>query len=466
MLVAGIDSSTQSTKVVIVDVASGEIVREGKASHPHGTEVHPDAWWEALQEAIGRAGGIDDVGAVAIAGQQHGMVCLDSAGAVIRPALLWNDVRSAQAAKDLIAEQGIEWWVEACGSAPVASLTVTKLRWLADAEPANAKRIAAICLPHDWLTWKLSGSTDINDLVTDRSDASGTGYVDCTSSEYRRDILAHALRISDQQAEHIILPRIADPYEAVGTVAGTDIPIGPGCGDNAGAALALDLDAGRASLSIGTSGVVAAISETTVQDTSGAVNGFMSADGRWLPLACTLNGSLIQDYFCSLLNVSYDDLDELALRGEPGCGGMTMVPFFVGERTPNLPQAQASIHGMTPTAMTRENLARLAFEGLACLMAGALEHVRGTGARIDSLILVGGGAKSTALREILPAVLGVPIDLPRPGEYVALGAALQAARVLDPTTPAWPVHVVERLDGTRSATQIYERYANVVANLR
>lgn len=466
MLVAGIDSSTQSTKVLIVDVASGEIVREGKASHPNSTEVHPDAWWQALREAVAKAGGIDDVGAVAIAGQQHGMVCLDSAGEVIRPALLWNDVRSAEAAKALTAEKGIDWWVNACGSAPVASLTVTKLRWLADAEPENARRIAAICLPHDWLTWRLSGSTDINDLTTDRSDASGTGYLDCESATYRRDILALALRISEEEAQRIILPRIAEPYEVVATVAGTDIPIGPGCGDNAGAALALDLDAGRASLSIGTSGVVAAISEAPVHDSSGAVNGFMSADGRWLPLACTLNGSLIQDYFCSLLAVSYDDLDGLALRGDPGSGGMTMVPFFVGERTPNLPMAQASIHGITPVAMTRENVARLAFEGLACLMAGALEQVRSTGARIDSLILVGGGAKSAALRDILPAVLDLSIDLPRPGEYVALGAALQAARVLNPATPAWPVEIIERLDASRSDAQIYERYKDVVVNLQ
>lgn len=460
MLVAGIDSSTQSTKVLIVEAETGAIVRQGKAPHPDGTEVHPHEWWQALQAAMEQAGGIDDCDAVSIGGQQHGMVCLDHDGEVIRPALLWNDTRSAQAAADLTEELGMQAWIDACGSVPVASLTVTKLRWLADHEPESVARLAAVCLPHDWLTWKLSGSTDLTDLVTDRSDASGTGYVDCRTGDYRRDLLACALR-SEEVTSSLILPRIAHPFEKVGTVAGTSIHLGPGCGDNAGAALALGLVPGRASLSIGTSGVVAAISENPVLDQTGAVNGFMSADGRWLPLACTLNGSLIQDYFCSILGASYDELDELALAAEPGAGGMTLVPYFAGERTPNLPGATASIHGMTPAAMTRENMARAGLEGLACLMRGALDFVRSTGADIDSLILVGGGAKSAALRDILPNVLGVPIDLPEPGEYVALGAARQAVAVAIGSLPAWDVEILERLEPTRDDSAIYEAYQQV-----
>lgn len=466
MLVAGIDSSTQSTKVVVVDALSGDIVRQGKASHPEGTEVHPDAWWSALQNALESAGGIEDCAAVSVGGQQHGMVCLDERGEVIRPALLWNDVRSADAARDLIDEKSVQWWVNACGSAPVASLTVTKLRWLADNDPENAKRLAAVCLPHDWISWKLSGSTDIRDLATDRSDASGTGYVDCETGEYRRDLLALGLRISEGEAEKIVLPRIASPWEKIGTVAGTDIPIGPGCGDNAGAALALNLDEGRASLSIGTSGVVAAVCPTPVKDESGAINGFMSADDRWLPLACTLNGSLIQDYMCSLLQVDYDELDRLALAAEPGSGGMTLIPYFVGERTPNLPTASASIHGMRPEAMTKENLARLGLEGLACLLRGALDFVRSTGATVDSLLLVGGGAKSAAMRDILPAIMGVPIEVPEPGEYVALGAAFQAARIVDNDIQPWPLRIVDRLEPTRDDSAIYDRYRELTATAR
>ena len=158
-LVAGIDSSTQSCKVVVCDAETGEVVRSGHAAHPEGTEVAPEAWWDALQAAIAAAGGLDDVAAVAVGGQQHGMVCLDAAGDVVRPALLWNDTRSAQAALDLIDELGgPQPWVDAVGLVPVASFTVTKLRWLRDAEPDNARRTAAVCLPHDYLTWRLAGA--------------------------------------------------------------------------------------------------------------------------------------------------------------------------------------------------------------------------------------------------------------------------------------------------------------------
>src|SRR5690349_11234566 len=168
-LVAGVDSSTQSCKVVVRDAETGRLVREGRASHPDGTEVHPSHWWSALQSALADAGGLDDVAALSVGGQQHGMVCLDDAGEVVREALLWNDTRSAAAAADLTAELGAQEWAERIGLVPVASFTITKLRWLAQHEPGNAKRTAAVCLPHDWLTWRLRGTGDLADLVTDRS---------------------------------------------------------------------------------------------------------------------------------------------------------------------------------------------------------------------------------------------------------------------------------------------------------
>uniref|UniRef100_UPI001FEC4EE9 FGGY family carbohydrate kinase n=1 Tax=Pseudonocardia pini TaxID=2758030 RepID=UPI001FEC4EE9 len=191
MLVAGVDSSTQSCKVVVRDAESGELVRSGRATHPDGTEVEPKHWWAALQQALEQAGGLGDVAAVSVAGQQHGMVCLDSSGEVVRPALLWNDTRSAAAAAALVDELGAQAWADATGTVPVASITVTKLRWLAEHEPAHASRVAAVCLPHDWLTWQLRGGRDLDALVTDRSDASGTGYFDASAGElgeYRRDL--------------------------------------------------------------------------------------------------------------------------------------------------------------------------------------------------------------------------------------------------------------------------------------
>lgn len=168
-LVAGVDSSTQSCKVVIRDAATGSLVRQGRAPHPSGTEVHPSHWWTALTEAIAQAGGLADVAAIGVAGQQHGMVCLDERGEVVRDALLWNDLRSADAADDLVAEfGGRRAWAAAVGSVPLAAFTVAKLRWLAGHEPGNARRTAAVCLPHDWLTWRLRGAPGVGALTTDR----------------------------------------------------------------------------------------------------------------------------------------------------------------------------------------------------------------------------------------------------------------------------------------------------------
>jgi xylulokinase len=195
-LVAGVDSSTQSCKVVIRGLESGAVVRTGRAAHPEGTEVDPNKWWDALLAAIDDAGGLTDVAAISIGGQQHGMVVLDTGGNVIRDALLWNDTRSATAATELIAEVGAAEFASRTGSVPVASFTLTKLRWLADTEPANAARVAAVALPHDWLTWRLRGFGPTNpvlgELTTDRSDASGTCYFDPATNRYDRDLLARA----------------------------------------------------------------------------------------------------------------------------------------------------------------------------------------------------------------------------------------------------------------------------------
>src|ERR671916_1408613 len=228
-LVAGVDSSTQSCTVVIRDAATGTLVRSGGAKHPDGTEVAPSAWWEALQAAIADAGGLDGVEAIAVAGQQHGMVCLDEAGEVVRPALLWNDTRSAGAAADLISDlgggdAGQRAWAEAVGLVPVASFTVTKLRWLAAHKPDNAARTAAVCLPHDWLTWRLSGESDLDALVTDRGDASGTGYWSAATGEYRPDLLQHAFGRTP------VVPRVLGPADPAGTSAG-GATLGPGTGD-------------------------------------------------------------------------------------------------------------------------------------------------------------------------------------------------------------------------------------------
>src|SRR5690606_28499818 len=238
------------------DLASGAIVRQGRAPHPHGTEVDPEEWWRALMLAAEDAGGLADVSAISIAGQQHGMVALDARGNVIRPALLWNDNRSAQAAADLVAELGAESYARRTGSVPVASFTCSKLRWLRDHEPASAARVAAVALPHDWLTWRLRGfgpgSDDplgpaLDRLATDRSEASGTGYWNPAAGRYDTGLFAMALGHDAQ------LPTVHPPDQAVGRTP-TGMLVGPGAGDNASAALGLDLADGDVAVSIGTSG--------------------------------------------------------------------------------------------------------------------------------------------------------------------------------------------------------------------
>ena len=458
-LVAGVDSSTQSCKITIRELESGAIVRTGRASHPDGTEVHPDAWWEALLEAVASAGGLDDVAAISVAGQQHGMVVLDVEGRVVREALLWNDTRSAEAAADLIAEFGAEDLARRTGSVPVASFTATKLRWLRDTEPENAARVAAVALPHDWLTWRLRGfgpqNPVLDELVTDRSDASGTSYWNPSTGEYDRELLAAAL------GHDAILPRVIAPDARAGeTAALPGIPagvvIGAGAGDNAGAALGLGARTGDAVLSIGTSGTIFAVTDYAVADTSRTVAGFADASGNFLPLVATLNAARVLDAMTRLLDVDYDALGALALEAAPGSGGVVLQPYFEGERTPNLPDATASLFGMTLASTTRANLARAAIEGMLCGLADGLDAVRHLGVSAERIMLVGGAAQSDAVSTIAAQVFDIPVTVPEPGEYVAAGAAVQAAWALTGTRPDWSVDAAT-IAGTH-APVIREQY--------
>ena len=455
-LVAGVDSSTQACKVVVRDADTGALVREGRAPHPDGTEVDPAAWAAALERALAQAGGLDDVAAVAVGGQQHGMVCLDEEGRVVRPALLWNDTRSAGAARDLTAELGGgQAWADAVGLVPVASFTVTKLRWLADAEPANAARTAAVCLPHDWLTWRLAGSPALDALVTDRGDASGTGYWSAATGEYRPDLLERAL------GHGAVVPRVLGPAEAGGTTPG-GVVLGPGTGDNAAAALGLAAEPGDVVCSIGTSGVVSIVSTAPAAAPSGTVAGFADATGHFLPLIATLNAARVLDATARLLGVDHAELSRLALSAPPGAGGLVLVPYLEGERTPDRPDSTGALHGLTLATADPAHLARAAVEGLLCGLADGLDAVAATGTPVRRVFLVGGGARSEAVRRIAPAVLGVPVLAPPPGEYVADGAALQAAWVLagGEAPPEWARPGTERHEAD-PVPAVRERYAEV-----
>ena len=429
-LVAGLDSSTQSVKIVVRDAETGVLVREARAPHPDGTEVDPGSWLSALDAVT--HGMLDDVAAVSVAGQQHGMVTLDDDGKVVRPALLWNDTRSAVDADDLVSELGgPAAWADAVGSVPVASFTVTKARWMARVEPQHAARTTQIMLPHDYLTWVLAGRPA--EATTDRGDASGTGYWSPTTGAYREDVLRLALG-------HVpAVPRVAAPAEPVGETASGAV-LGPGTGDNMGAALALDAQPGDVVVSLGTSGTAFAVSKSASHDASGLVAGFADATGRFLPLVCTLNAARVLTSAASLLGVDFDAFAALAMRAEPGSAGLVLLPYFDGERTPNLPNATGSLHGIGRANLTPENLARAAIEGMFGGLADAVDALVAVGVAPRRILLVGGAAANPAVSEVASTMFTVPVQVPPPGEYVADGAARQAAWVLcgSSAAPSWP----------------------------
>ncbi|PRB17188.1 xylulokinase [Microbacterium sp. MYb62] len=437
--VAGVDSSTQSCKATVHDLATGEVVRTGRASHPSGTEVDPEAWWSALQQAIADAGGVDDVAAISIAAQQHGLVALDGRGRAVRDALLWNDVRSADAAAALAAEIGAEEYSRRVGVVPVASFTGPKLRWLREHESANADAVAAVVLPHDWLSWRLRGygpvgaselGPDLDELATDRSDASGTAYWGASSGEYDLDLIERAFgRVP-------ILPRVLGPAERMGVTRGGSV-VGAGLGDNAGGALGLGAAPGDAVISIGTSGTVFAVSDRPLSDPTGVVAGFADGTGNYLPLVATLNAARVLDSVAGLLGVDHVELARLAMAAAPGADGLVLQPYFEGERTPNRPDATATLFGMSLASTRRETLARAAVEGLLCGLADGLDAIRRCGVPAGRILLIGGAARNPAVSQIAAQVFDVPVVVPGIDEAVARGAALQAGWALTGELPSW-----------------------------
>lgn len=436
-IVVGVDASTQSTKIEARDLASGAVVATGSSPHPPTTppvsEQDPTAWWSALVDAFEQLGEHRaDVVALSVAGQQHGLVLVDEHGSVIRPAKLWNDTTSAALASDLVASHGPDWWAARCGSVPVASFTITKLGWVNANEPHHLETVARVMLPHDYLTWRLTGNH-----VTDRGDASGTGWFDPRSGSYDAELLGTV--VDDPGRWLPCLPRVLAPGEPAGTIspaasAALDLPddviVGPGTGDNMAAALGLGLRPGDVALSLGTSGTAYAVSATPTADPTGAVAGFADAAGGFLPLVCTLNATGVTDTVARWLGTDPIGLSELALAAAAEAPDLVLVPYFDGERTPNLPDATGWWQGLRRTT-SREQLARAAHDGVLCGLLEGLDRLRDLGVAIDGrLLLVGGGSRSRAYRQRCADLHGEPIVVPHTDEAVAAGAALQAAAVL------------------------------------
>ncbi len=430
--VLGVDSSTSACKVQLRDLDDGTVIASGRALHPLTTpprsEQAPSEWSAAFRRACESAG-VGAVGhvpaAVAIAGQQHAMVVLDDSGRVLRPAKLWNDTESSPDAVELVRRLpgGAAAWAAACGSVPLPSFTVTKLAWLRRCEPAVFDRVAAVLLPHDWLTYQLTGCR-----TTDRGDASGTGYWSPAEEAYRTDLLD----LVDERRDWVdALPRVLGPTERAGEWAEHSAVVAPGTGDNMAAALGLGARPGDLVLSLGTSGTAYTVSSRASSDPTGAVAGFADATGRFLPLVCTLNATKATDAVARLLGVDASGLDALALDAPSGAGGVVLVPHLDGERTPDRPDATGVLSGLR-SDVTPELVARAAFEGVVCnLLTGADSLVDiEPGVEHGRVFLVGGGARSRAFRRVVADLVGRPVIVPDEDELVACGAAVQAAAVL------------------------------------
>jgi xylulokinase len=425
--VAGVDSSTQSTKVEIRDLDSGEVVASTSSPHPTVTppcsEQDPQSWWGAFEQAWQAAlSDLPDgsrVEAISVAGQQHGMVALDADDRPVHPAKLWNDTESAPDAGWLIEQLGsAEAWADAVGSVPVAAFTATKLSWLHRSHPAEWERMARVMLPHDYLTHRLTGG-----YTTDRGDASGTGYWSSSTGEYRWDLLALVDAGRDWSTA---VPTVLDPLDVAGHW--NEIAVAVGTGDNMAAALGLGLAPGDAALSVGTSGTAFTVAGSSTADPSGAVAGFADATGRFLPLVCTSNAAKVLDAVARLLGVDHAEFDRLALDAVGDADVPVLLPYFDGERTPNRPNATGLIGGIR-SDVTREQFALSAVQGVACGLLDALDALRAHAAVTGRVILTGGGAKSSALRAVLAGLLEQPLVLAGIDQAVAAGAAVQAGAV-------------------------------------
>ena len=482
-VVVGVDCSTQSTKVELRDVSSGALVASGRSAHPPTqpprSEQDPQAWWSALRDAMAQACSNAVVGrsvvGMAIAGQQHGLVALDERSRVLRPAKLRNDTESAADAKWLLGKLGgPDRWAQACGSVPTAAFTITKLSWLHRNEPENFSALARVLLPHDWLTAMCAGV-----VVTDRGDASGTGYWSPSTSDWRTDLLD---LVSPDKPWKDMLPRVLGPAEAAGVADRSftrslglpdDLVVAAGTGDNMATALGVGAQPGDIVVSIGTSGTVFSVSETPTADPTGAVAGFADATGRYLPLVCTNNAARVTDAFARILGIPTETMAETALASDPGAGGLVVVPYLDGERTPDRPEATGWVGGMR-TDITRAQVARAAYEGVVNSLLDGFDALRAacpSAGQSGRTLLVGGGARSSAYRRVLADLSGRPVLIPPTGESVATGACVQAAAVVGGADPAdvaesWDTGLAMTVDPDESVDRAAIRAAYATARDR
>jgi xylulokinase len=433
-LVAGVDCSTQSTKVLVVDTGDGRVVASGAASHPvEGTggasESDPRDWEESLASALAESGKASEIAALSVAGQQHGLVVLDGEGQPVRKAPLWNDTRSAPDARTIVAALGGPAATAArVGSVLTASFTVAHWAWLRRMEPRVAAAARRVLLPHDYLNLCLTGQA-----TTDRSDVSGTGWWSPGDEAYAEDVLAlEAVRLDAALLPEVLTPNILAGSVTPGAAGRFGLAPGTwvacGAGDNAGGALALDMEPGEAALSLGTSGTVYAVADRPSDDPTGTVAGFASADGRFLPLACTLNATLAIDQVAEWLGLEREDVAP--------SDGVVFLPWLGGERTPNAPTASGALSGLH-YGTDKRSVLQAAYEGVVATLLEATASLELWAPQDPEspLLLLGGGARGQAWQETVRRLSGRPVLVVDVAEPVAYGAAVQAGALLDGLSP-------------------------------
>ncbi len=440
MMYAGIDCGTQGTKVVIYDADSHQVLSQGYAEHElisdeSGTrEQHPDWWTGALIAAFAQALASPKVDAAAIvalgvSGQQHGLVVLDEKDHVIRPAKLWCDTSTYLQTEQLVkALGGKSAVIDEIGLTILTGYTASKLLWLKQHEPENFARIRSILLPHDYLNFWLTG-----EKTAEYGDASGSGFFDIRKRCWSEAVLQ---QIDNSDMLLSALPRLLTADEAAGQLtdkAARSLGLKPGIlvssggGDNMMGAIGTgNVSPGHITMSLGTSGTLYAYMQQPCIDPEGLVAAFCSSNNAWLPLICTMNVTNVTSGFQGLLGYDHDRFNLALQQTTVGASGLTMAPFFNGERTPDLPAARGSLLGIDSTNLTPDNLCRAAVEGVSFGLRYGLELFETNGLDAKRIRLIGGGSKSSAWRQIIADMMNTTVEVPLEPEAAALGAALQA----------------------------------------
>jgi len=439
MIYLGIDCGTQSTKTIALDAVSGRIIAAASQSYevlpnlpPGHLEQHPSIWTQAVDTTIQQvliALGVrrGDVRGIGVSGQQHGFVPLDDQGQVIRAAKLWCDT-STSGECDLIRAHfgGSKAVIEKVGMDMLPGFTAPKILWLKRNEPENFAKLATVLLPHDYLNFYLTGN-----LRMEYGDASGTALMDVRSRTWARDILDF---IDPALGEK--MPSLSSSREPVGTLLPdlakrwnlpANIIVSAGGGDNMMGAIGTgNVETGRVTASLGTSGTIYAYSEKPVVDPAGEIAGFCDSTDAWLPLVCTMNVTVATEAARNLFGWTHAQLDDAIRSVPPGADGLLFLPYLQGERTPNLPRGTGVFHGLTTRTMTPAHMARATMEGVTLGLAYGLQRMRTLGIAPTEIRLTGGGSKSAVWRQICADVFNCRVATLTESEGAALGAAIQA----------------------------------------